>query len=85
MRYMVLLTAIWILIPAYYCFDQPVALFPALQQHMGDRGNFEYTFAALYIIYALGNAILPIFTGGMRDCNGDKPILTAITIIMIIG
>lgn len=52
---------------------------------MGDRGNFEYTFAALYIIYALGNAILPIFTGGMRDCNGDKPILTAITIIMILG
>jgi hypothetical protein len=40
--------------------------------------NFDLYFASLYIIYAFGNAFLPLFTGGMRDCHGDRLIITYI-------
>jgi len=62
-------------------------LFPILESYFSETNslNFEIYFAALYIIYALGNALLPLFTGGMRDCNGDKKIMIFIGIIMIFG
>lgn len=52
---------------------------------MADDNPFDVYFVALYIIYAVGNAFLPVFTGGMRDCNGDRIVLGSLAIIMMVG
>lgn len=87
-KYGVLFFAVWITIPAFYCFDQPVALFPVLQQYFSADAHsldFEIFFALLYFLYAFGSAILPLFTGGMRDCNGDKVIMCLVALNMVVG
>ncbi|CAD8156248.1 unnamed protein product [Paramecium octaurelia] len=87
LRYLVLFLSIWIIIPSFYCFDQPVAIYKTLQQLFQEDQtiNFDLYFASLYIIYAFGNAFFPLFTGGMRDCHGDRIIMTYIVAIMIMG
>lgn len=50
-----------------------------------DSMAFHVYFAALYTFYSVANIFLPFFTGGLRDCNGDRLIFILLCLLMILG
>lgn len=46
---------------------------------------FHLYFAAIYTFYTVTNFFLPFFTGGLRDCNGDRIVFIFLGLLMMLG
>ena len=72
LRWAVLFFACLTLLGNYYCYDNPAALKPQLQQ---STGLTESQFALTYSVYSFPNMVLPFFGGYLCDRIGPQRVI----------
>ena len=85
-KWEVVLFSIPSIVTAYFCFDQPSALYDVLVEHL-DVGyeGFHIVYALLYLVYSVTLIVLPILSGGVRDTKGDRYMLNLLGLLVIVG
>ena len=82
LRWIVLLIAGVMVVPNYFCYDNPAALQVSIEEKL----NVTFSeYGLLYTIYATPNIFLPIFGGLLIDKIGQRKSLMIFVALVNIG